>query len=85
MKNATVSWINNKPTGKTIALSTTKVLENGLASLAGDFGFVTTGSVAAKGQFKLGQIIELPDTAKVVQKQVKQTDGTTKEFPMWTW
>ncbi len=82
----TIKWINQNPQGKSIMISTDKVLPNGLRSIGGEAGFLSCGTVEAKAQFQLGQVIELPDTSKVITKLMPGINGgAAKELPVWTW
>ncbi len=83
---ATIKWINQNPQGKSIMLSTDQTLPNGLRTIGGTAGFLSCGTVQAKAQFQLGQVIDLPDTAKVVEKLMPGINGgAAKQLPVWTW
>ncbi len=79
MKKVKILWINPKALGKSIMVGNSTILPNGLRSLGGEAGFISCGSVENKAQFQLGQEIDLPANAVVVQRPTK--DG--KSIPVW--
>lgn len=60
-------------------LGTSTVLDNGLRSMGGEAGFVSCGSVENKAKFQIGQEVELPANAAVIQRPAKEG----KSVPVW--
>lgn len=81
----TVSWINNNPKGRSIILTKgAKALPNGIRSIGGESGFVSVATPEQKLQFKIGDEVEIPDTAIVVQKEfINKENGNKTVIDTW--
>ena len=83
---AQITWVNPNPTGKSVILSIgTKQLENGMRSIGGVSGFVSFPTKEEQTKFKVGDSVELPDTAKVEKVTFKKGTAEERTIEAWTW
>ena len=79
---ATITWVNQKPKGKSVILSIgSSQLANGMRTIGGTSGFVSFPTKEEQLKFKVGDSVDLPDNAKV--EKVTFKEGTT--IDAWTW